>query len=422
MLNRALKKGAEDLEEDLIEIQEKIKDDRKLNKVNNGDISYRDRILQKIRITENNNIQITLDTLFPKGGHLYLNGAKYSIFDYTWTNKKTYKIESGEEIKNNPFYVQYVTKTKYSGKNRLINDYIEYLNKFWRKFSSSSSQVPLYRNIEEFYKMENRLHRDQYSPDELVEARRILDRATNDIKYAIYGRNLEISKLINDNRHVPNPTAKMFEDIVKLDSSNKLNLVSSRYGSTNAYRYGPIYDPRYPYPYPYPYPNTRQRQLPPQQQTRRRPPIAVPVPVPLPVANVIQGGYPFSRSSYNYSTSRPQKVCYYVIIIDLEIFPKDEIGPLDDYRLGCQLRKLEIKKAFRQVLGMSPVDTPELSIYGVKNYGKSKRRLEIEKDAKNTSYRNRERNDTITNRQQTQRKNRLRREVPVRNNVTRRFR
>jgi hypothetical protein len=322
MIKRSIKNGVDDLSEELDDLDEKIETDRKNGKVNNADMVYRNRILDKISGVEKNNIKFTLEALFSKGNLFYLNGNKYSIFNYTWLNSSKIEKQNIQNVSRNPLFQQYSSRAAASPykKNSLINDYIYYINYFWRKYYDTiDGEYPIYRNLDEFYKKENLKNGRRYTNNEWSDAKRILNSAPQNVKYAIVKRNMEIRRLYSDKRYNPRMTQDLFKKIVDLDAGNKLKLAS----------------------------------------------------------DVRIGGA--------WSTIDKNGVCYYVVIVDLELFPKEKITSIDEYRLSCEMKKIEIVKAYNELLGRKVPPPPLLAIEGTRGYRVSRRNPAIYKTGSNYS-------------------------------------
>jgi hypothetical protein len=348
MVKKAIKGGIEDLSEELDDLDDKIDTDRRNGKVNNGDLVYRNRILDKIAAVEKHNIKLTLETLFSKGNPFYLNGNKYSIFNYTWVNSSKIEKQNIQIVNRNPLFQQYSSRsaTTTTTKNSLIIDYIYYLNYFWRKYYDSvDGEYPLYRNLDEFYKKENLKRGRRYTNSEWVDAKRILSNAPQNVKYAIVKRNMGIRRLYSDRHYNPRVTQDMFQKIIDLEAGNKLKLA----------------------------------------------------------AEVRIGGAMSTIDKYGS--------CYYVVIIDLEIFPKEKMTPLDEYHLNCDMKKIEIIKAYNELLGRKPPPPPLLAIEGVKGYRVSRRNPSIYK--KGREYYDNNNETRRTRRRPAQTRARYTRRVPV---------
>jgi len=324
MIKRSIKNGVEDLSEELDDLDEKIDTDRRNAKVNSGDLLYRNRILDKISVVEKNNIKLTLESLFSEGNLFYLNGNKYSIFNYTWLNSSKIEKQNIQSVSRNPLFQQYSSRAAASPhkKNSLINDYIYYLNYFWRKYYDAiNGDYPVYRNLDEFYKKENLKNGKRYTTNEWVDAKRVLNAAPQNVKYAIVKRNMEIRRLYSDKRYNPRMSQDLFKKIVDLDTGNKLKLATG----------------------------------------------------------VRVGGA--------LSTIDKNGVCYYVVIIDLELFPKEKITSVDEYRLNCDMKKIEIVKAYNELLGRKAPLPPLLSFEGTKGYRVSRRNPAVYKTGNNNNTR-----------------------------------
>ena len=317
LVEKTIQSGGTDFSEEWDDINEKIEADQKAGKPpQRDDLAFRERIIEKIKDITEDNIQWTLDHLFAKGNPFYLNKHKYTIHNYVWNHpyKEPVQKENVNQLAQNPIFQSYATQIEKIEKNQLIVDYITYVNYFWRNFFNSlDREYPVYRNIDEFYRKENEKTPGKYSTGDLAESKRILYQAPQNVKVALFKRSVELQKIYADRSHTPRNIQDLFKKIIELDARNQIRLVNT---------------PR----------------------------------------NSLRGG--------SGSLGDPSGVCYYIVVIDLELVPKDEITPVDDIRLNCQMKRLEISKAYNELLGKPPQEPPLFSLYGVPDYKKTRKERE----------------------------------------------
>ena len=362
------------------------------------------------------NIRLTLDVLFTNDNVFYIRENPYTIYGYEWLNEDIddWSEDAGIRLMNESkikteFNAFESGKAKFKKKN-LHDDYIKYLNTFWEKYAKYD-RYPVFDTLEKFMRDKNKLITDT---SKSIKVKDFLYKYTNDdIKKAEADeRNPKIESpyfkeqkriRLNDIRRVQNDRTKLKAIITPIPKNNGRIIKFSADSEEPDYATKEGEDEE-----------DKQLvaeaiQLDKQLKKRELGSSTVIIQDGKPIINKGKEEEDFefddadkeilgleeeeeeeeeegsnkNKTGGDPPTKEEEEVygkglCYYVVEIDLDIYPGKEISSDHKGRLSCGKKKERILRSWQKLTGRPEGNRPNLDIKKIKYY----RNLNVNRDMK----------------------------------------